>query len=235
MVRLYIDQDFEVGKHISLPREERHYYQKVHRGQGEVLLFNRRGQQARGKIKGGEFFIEELVESAFPVWPIRVGLALPKKSVLKSLVSQLSELGVDELVLFAAQRSQSAPARLKDLRSFEKSAIESARQCGRARPLSIRVVKFEEIISPNFIERETKIFFDELEASSSLDPLNFMHNLQSALLVFGCEGGWTAKERKQMLDAGLNNVHLACPVLKVETAVICGALLGVVQLSSKKF
>lgn len=216
MIRLYVDQIFKLGDRVRLPEEELRYLLKVRRAQGDFCLFNRQAQIAFGEWVDQKFFIVrdlQVVES--PLHPISLLLALPDLAVLKRLLPAVSELGVTDLKLFASQRSQSGSHRMSDklLERLNKQAIESARQCGRGRPLRVSFEAWETLMESS----EPSICFDEA-GSESLADLNFAPER----VFIGSEGGWTQEERESFDRLKIPRLRLPSPILRVETAVVGG-------------
>ncbi len=226
MIRLYIDQDFLVGKAISLPEDEWHYFKKVRRGQGEVVLFNRRGQLAKGHVLDRIFEIKEVLINPFSVFPVTVAVGLPDQKVIPEIIQAVSELGVSRLLFFKAARSQSYAKRSEQIDRWNRVALESARQCERSSPLEIVVGESWKMSAQDVDE----IFFMDEQSSSSKSFFEISQHKKreaSVLVVVGCEGGWTAEERHDALTyPNVQGLHLNLPILRVLTAVTAGSLLA---------
>ncbi|PIR23065.1 MAG: hypothetical protein COV44_04910 [Deltaproteobacteria bacterium CG11_big_fil_rev_8_21_14_0_20_45_16] len=215
MIRLYVDEDFEPGKCLELPKSELHYFKSVRRGKGDEILelFNRKGQVARASFKDKALKVSEVIEMEPARHRIRIALGLPDTSVAKKVLAAVSELGVEELIFFAAGRSQAAKKRLEKLEDWDKFSIESARQCGRARPLKISSLSLNKILD---LCVKNRIVLDEVNSETGVyfdlgEPRDF-------LLLVGPEGGWTAEERSKIYESGFQSLHFPTPILKVETA-----------------
>jgi RsmE family RNA methyltransferase len=186
MIRLYVDIDFKKDAQIDLPKDELRYFKSVRRGQGPVSLFNQKGQVAEGKIEGNSFVIEAVKTSEHPFYNLCVAVALPDAGVIPPIIRSLSELGVAELLFFEGERSQKAKARLNVSPRWERISIESARQCGRGKPLEIKVGDWASIEGLDDIP--LKLFLDEapLDNVKETSPLS-----EKALILVGPAGGWT--------------------------------------------
>lgn len=218
MIRLYIDHSFHPGDEVRLPADELRYFRSVRRGQGEVCLFNRSGQEAKGRIKGTSFIVEAVHEIGYPIHPLSVGVALPDSKTIPMIIRSLSELGVRGLYFFDSDRSQRESA--KDFNRLEKLSIEACRQCRRPAPLEIQRVEFE---SEKFLKAFDQIVFLDEAPSGAGAHLKRSKKTSSALVLVGPEGGWSERERDIARQRGFQNCHLNVPILRVETAAICGA------------
>lgn len=227
MIRLYVDQEFRVNDKIPLPQAEWRYFEKVRRGQGPVELFNRQGQVASGKIHSKSFLIAAVECRELPASGISLAVGLPEKQKLKSIITSLSEIGVEKLYFFGAQRSQSAKKRLRDLNLevLNQVAIESARQCARGKVLEIEIKELAVLLG---LPNHSKWVLDESDSQPGLAELRAWPRKDHKSVFFvGPEGGWTEAERQQFLQAGVRAFHLPTPILRVETACCAAAILAV--------
>lgn len=227
-IRLYVDEIFRVGSHVKLPESELRYCRDVRRGQGEIELFNREGQIARGKIQQSFYAVEEVVQNQTPVYPMTFALALPEAAVIPSCIRSLSELGIERLFFFVGDRSQAGKKRLEISPRWEKIALESARQCGRGRPLELEAGKWQD--TPYFLEAGQKFFFDEDDRSGSSIVDLRKTEAGKCFALLGCEGGWSPAEREIARESGFQTVHFRTPILKVETAAACAGLYCVLKM-----
>jgi 16S rRNA (uracil1498-N3)-methyltransferase len=227
VIRLYFDQVFEVGAELLLSKPEWHYYSKVRRGASAVEGFNRFAQCAQGRIENKYFIVESVSVVTTPQHPVTLAVGLPDNSVVSELIRSVSECGLEGLIFFGAQRSQSARKRLlHQTEKWEKLAIESARQCGRGKPLVISAS--ESLQHLPWDQFSTRIFFDENDAGLDAHAAS----LKAPLLVLvGPEGGWTEEERHFMRAQKCQTLHLTTPVMRVETAAIAASIWSVIALN----
>ena len=217
MIRLYLDQDFETGSRLKIPKEEVHYLH-VNRhaskgAHGELEAFNSKGKIARGILDDGFFYVESVVDSPFPIYPITVALALPENAALESVVRSASELGAERMILFEGDRSQSARSRMAGVhKRAERIAKESMRQSVRPRPLVIEMAKKLESLKFS----GTIFFLDEMD-EDSFDRAP--KNRGSEVVIVGPEGGWSPRERELSRERGWTIRHYKTPILRVVTAV----------------
>lgn len=224
MIRLYSEQEFREGEKLGLPKDELKYFESIRRSRGPVVLFNRQGQVASGHIEAGKFHVEKIEQSDVPVYPLRMALGLPDQKTLKRLIPQISELGVGELILFSAERSQSGDKRLSKA-SVEKlnvRAVESARQCGRGSLLDVKASTLKELLERQQTESWSSLCFDEAG-----EDLGFERSKAVDLVLVGPEGGWSEKERSMIKDHHVPCHKLQTPIMRVETAAVMAASIGI--------
>jgi 16S rRNA (uracil1498-N3)-methyltransferase len=170
--------------------------------------------------------------SSEPPLPCSVTLAqaLPKASLIESIVQKATELGVARIVPLITERvvAQPGPDRwLRKSAKWRSIAVEAIKQCGTAwlpkieSPLTLR----------EFLARKEAF---ELPLFASLQPpsrhlreyvLAFRNtrrrNPLSACVFVGPEGDFTDAETTAMRAAGFLPITLGPLVLRVETAAIC--------------
>jgi 16S rRNA (uracil1498-N3)-methyltransferase len=136
-----------------------------------------------------------------PPVPVTLLLSLIKFERLETLIEKAAELGVTEIRLVKAERSEkgldlAAPKRMQ---RWERIALE-ARQQSRRVKLPVLLFLDEERNGANM-----------LEAVKQPGP---------AAVLVGPEGGWPDHERAAALAAGWTAVSLGPNVLRTETAAI---------------
>ena len=148
---------------------------------------------------------------AAPAPAIGVAFALIKGGRPELVVQKLTELGVDRIVPFTAERSVvtwDAQKRSKNLERLRRVAREAVMQCRRAW----------------LPEVEAVTTFAEVAASPGAclaDRTGGPIDLGSPLVLVGPEGGWSDAERA----VDLARVRLAEPVLRAESAAIAAGVL----------
>ncbi|MCU1453770.1 MAG: rRNA ((1498)-N(3))-methyltransferase [Acidimicrobiales bacterium] len=158
----------------------------------------------------------EIVRVPRPHPVIGVGFALVKGQKPELAVQKLTEVGVDEIRPFTADRSvvRWDPAKSDAaLERLDRVARSAAMQCRRAwLPEVAPVVTFAELAARAGAARA-----DRGGGPPSLDR---------PLVLVGPEGGWSSAERAVDLPV----VGLAGPVLRAETAaIVAGAVLAALR------
>jgi 16S rRNA (uracil1498-N3)-methyltransferase len=145
---------------------------------------------------------------------ITVAFALVKGNRAEWAVQKLTELGVDRIVPFVAERSVVQWDQAKSARQRERLgtvAREAAMQSRRAWLPTVEPVRtFDEVASRG--------------GAALADRGGRPPSLSWPVLLVGPEGGWSSRER----EVGLTTVGLGPTVLRAETATIVGgaALCG---------
>ncbi|MFZ4431980.1 MAG: 16S rRNA (uracil(1498)-N(3))-methyltransferase [Microthrixaceae bacterium] len=146
-----------------------------------------------------------------PPYPITVGVAPPKGDRLDLLVAKTCELGVDRIVLFAAERSV-----VRWDAGRTERALERLGRVVRAAGAQSRRTHLPELA----IEDLGAL----LAAGAPIADLDGRPPASGdRTLLVGPEGGWSDEERAAA-DAGGGRVRLAADVLRVETAAIASAV-----------
>ncbi|MAE63467.1 MAG: hypothetical protein CMJ18_04275 [Phycisphaeraceae bacterium] len=187
-----------------------------------VEVFDGAGCVGAGRMAGrGGVVLESVRRVAAPVPAIDLAVALPKGPRGDDLVAVASQLGAARLIPLRTQRSTVHPRPTRYAR-FEKIAVESARQCGRAYLLKVSpTTPFEDVL------REGHDLRVMTAPNAARDEI--ASRLQSArrvLVLVGPEGGWTDDEVDLAGRAGCAALCLGANVLRIETAA--AAALAVV-------
>jgi 16S rRNA (uracil1498-N3)-methyltransferase len=145
--------------------------------------------------------------------PITVALACVKGPRMDWAAEKLSELGVRALVPLRCLRVTAHP-RLERLRRI---AVESAKQCGRARLLEVtEQVQIQDLAIEDGAAR--LLLDGEGSAIRAADVVG-----DAVVILVGPEGGFTAEERELAIGRGFRPVRIAAPTLRSETAAVAGA------------
>jgi 16S rRNA (uracil1498-N3)-methyltransferase len=157
--------------------------------------------------------MREVRRATRPSPSVAVGLALAKGDKPELAVQKLTELGVDRIVLFAADHSvvrwdeDKVARNLTRLRSVAVEALQQSR--GLFLPV-IELTSFDALASEAGAVRA--------DAGGRAPSLH-----RDRLVLIGPEGGWSERERSALPDA----VSVATNVLRAETAAIAAASLWV--------
>ena len=212
----------------ALSERAQRYLTRVHRlGEGDlVTAFSRDGVEVDARLVLGETW------SLAPTGPHREGLrgapltvcyGLPKGDKLDRVARQLTELGVERLVLLSAARSvvKLTAGRADKRRSrLERIAEEAARQSGRADSLAV-VGPMSLADALTVCSGGTRLVFDP-SGEAALDDVDWTC---PATIFVGPEGGFSPEELASLSAAGVQAVHLGPYVLRTETAAPVAAAL----------
>jgi 16S rRNA (uracil1498-N3)-methyltransferase len=164
---------------------------------------------------------------------LRVAVAVPRGgSALDLAVRLASELGLAELqpILSARTVARPAPGGTK-VERWRRIALESARQCRRARALVVaEPVPWGEFVAAGPAAGGSWIALPGGPPPAAAGLLAALRAASPVTVAVGPEGGFTPPEVEQALAAGFALVGFPTPVLRVATAVVyLGALGGLVE------
>lgn len=157
---------------------------------------------------------------------ITICCGLPKGEKLDLITQKGTELGMDELVLFDAERSivkWDSSKGLKKQQRLQKIAKEAAEQSHRNKiPQISEMLSFKQLLSMSS-KYDCLYVADEEEAKLTdrkrfVDQLKEALNFDSILVVFGPEGGLSRKEISELHEKGFHSISLGPRILRAETA-----------------
>jgi len=212
---------------------------------GERIWLARVDKVALSK-KGGnriEFTLVEEIEERQPALQIQLLISLVKFDRLEWSLEKATELGVTEIVLLAAARSDKAlvAAASKRRARWEKILLESAQQSRRLRPPILRTGveggrsgAAHQAIRPKGAFDEAGaacklVLSERREAKLMRDGLS-VYAEPSASLAIGPEGGWTENEIGMFQDGGWTAATLGHTILRAETAAIAAVAVVVSEV-----
>jgi 16S rRNA (uracil1498-N3)-methyltransferase len=133
-------------------------------------------------------------------------------------VQKLVELGVNRFVPMLSARCE---VKLKDaakrVERWRKIAFEAAKQCGRAKLMSVdEVGNFDELLQKPVGSKGEKIFFSERDGK----PFSISGKPTSLTAFLGPEGGWDNVEIELARENKLDIITLNGRIMKADTAAI---------------
>lgn len=144
--------------------------------------------------------------------------ALPKGERAELAVEVLTELGVDEIVPWAAARSITrwhGPRGEKALDKWRRTAREAAKQSRRAWVPQVSPLAFTADVVPRL--RGVRAFALHEDATTPLASVA-VDAADEVIVIIGPEGGLEPGELADFEDAGACPVRLGAPVLRTSTA-----------------
>jgi 16S rRNA (uracil1498-N3)-methyltransferase len=236
--RFFVD-GFEDGSAI-LSGEAAHHLGRVLRAEsgqvyelsdGETVWLARTESVGRDEIRFT--LVEPLPVHAAPV-RIALLLAVVKFDRFEWAIEKATELGADEIVPLAADRSEKGllAAASKRAQRWERILTESAQQARR-----LRVPVLREAANPREAFRDVSaqvrlLLSERVGATPMRDLLEPAaaavrgRESTSVAIAIGPEGGWTDAEFSAGESAGFKEAALGINILRTETAV-CAALAAV--------
>ena len=155
---------------------------------------------------------------------------LPKGNKMELILQKSTEMGVTNVVPFAAERS--IPRLLKDreterLVRWQRICLEAAQQSNRRTiPEISPIAEFAEMLG--HVDQTVRLLLWEKERANRLRTiLEDLKPPESVAVLVGPEGGLTTAEAKAAMEAGFIPVTLGSGILRTETAAI--AILAILQ------
>ena len=227
-------------KLVTLDVEETRHARSVLRLQrgDEVYVFDGEGHEYRCRLAEFDRQVARLgsveqVEPARPESPFNLVLAvaLLKGEKFDLVVQKAAELGVSRVIPVLTAR---ADVRLRDANEakrkterWQRIALESTKQCGRARVVEIdSPLAFGPLIDSGPRAGDLRLMFAERDgASFSALVASLASRAERAIALVGSEGGWTDDEITQARAQHWQILTLGGRTLRAETAAIAIATL----------
>lgn len=224
MAERYFLPEFPSGDCSELAGSEFHHLAHVMRANpgDHIVVFDGQGNQADAQIVGisksrASLRLADRRLDPSPRRNILLATAVPKADRFRWLVEKATELGVSRLIPLQTTRSVVAPGVLR-LEKARQTVIEACKQSGRNRLMSIEpLTRWEDLLRETF---PTTVTFVADPTGRPLAAFPADARANDVLLVAGPEGGLTAIEGAQAVEAGASLVSLGPRVLRVETAAI---------------
>jgi len=239
---------------VSLPTEEGHHLVTVlRRGAGDpVVIVSEDGGLYRGHIASARpgapvaVTVEGPVDGLLDGIPWTVAAALTKGESPELAVRMASELGLEGFLPIITERTAVRwDARSRKLERLERIARESAKQCGRDRPLCLEPPMGFDACLSRWSAGQLLAGKRSGEGPPArgwiADPAGSLRvedlaagrgkgtgGLPPALFLVGPEGGFSPGEIARAQAAGFGLLGFPTPVLRAPTAVALIAALGLV-------
>ena len=228
--RYYVSEPFYVDKSIAIQDPEFHHLHSVMRQkEGDKLeLINGQGQLAHGVIiaiqkKQALVQISHVQEEKPADFCLTLALSFLKNAHLEFAIEKACEIGVSQICLFQALRSEKKELSEQCLKRLQTIVISACKQCGRLYIPTIEVYKNLK----ECLKKEELSFFGDL--SSTSQPIaRFAQDLQkrkAATIYIGPESGFTEEEVKRLQENGAHGITLSKNTLRAETAAIVATAL----------
>ena len=227
-------------KAVMLSAEESRHLRDVLRLQrgDEVYVFDGEGREYRCLIaeigrSSVKLDLIEQVEPARPESPLSLTLAvaLLKGEKFDLVVQKAVELGVTRVVSVVTARAdvriRNADDAKRKAERWQRIALESAKQCRRARLMEIDAPDtFESLITRPKRDDELRLMFAERDGVSLTELAASLHARPvQVIALVGSEGGWTDDEIAQARARHWQILTLGGRTLRAETAAIAIAAL----------
>ena len=227
--RAYVEGPLAIGARVALPEGAAAHLLRALRldvGDG-CVLFNGDGHDYDARVvaagkRGGE--VEVLAARAVDVEsPLRIillqGVARGEK--MDWILQKATELGVAAFVPVNSERSEvrlDAARTAKRLAHWQGVVASACGQCGR--------VRLPAVATPAGLQDAcASLPADALRLTLDPGAVAGVHALAApasatVVVAIGPEGGWSPRDREQLVAAGFNGVRLGPRILRTETAGI---------------
>lgn len=197
----------------SMAPDDHHHLQRVLRVRAgdDITISDGQGHWRRAQFADTVIAAGPICEVPRPVPPLTLAFALVKGGRPELVTQKLTELGIDHIVPFVAERSVVRWEPGRDRRHIERLrrvAREASMQSRRCRlPTIGELATFADVIA--------------LPGAAVATRHGLPPNLEHPTLLIGPEGGFSADEQTRFT----HQVGLGDLVLRAETAAIAGAAL----------
>ena len=149
--------------------------------------------------------------------PVILATPVPKAERMRWLVEKATELGVDRLIPLQTSRSVVAPGAVK-LDKMRQAVVEACKQSGRNRLMTIdSLISWKQFVA-DMIPTQSTLVADR--GGPPLVSLGLSSFTTPVLLVIGPEGGFSATEIQEAVEAGARTASLGTNILRIETAAL---------------
>jgi 16S rRNA (uracil1498-N3)-methyltransferase len=215
------------------PDETRHLRDVLRLRRGdEASIFDGLGREDLCTVeevskKAAVLKVEREIEPSSPESPldITVAAAILPGEKFETTVQKAVELGVYKLQPLYTIRCEVKPGgSSRRMERWQKIAVESAKQSGRARLMEIaEPVELKEFFKTDGAEDASKIFFSERDGAN----FSAIKAGKKITAVFGPKGGWDDSELKAAKAVGFTIITFGGRIMRAETAAI--AMTAILQ------
>lgn len=219
--RFYHQGPFEVGEKLTFDLEARQHLKVLRLNVGDPLaLFDGNGKLAYGKfIAPVATQIDRVEHQEWQGPNLQVLLPYLQQSKLDDITRMLTELGVEELLLFPSLHGNpkhlfeaSNPKMLR----IKKIILESCRQSERLHLMRLCVFQSLSEALSRVRHGALKVAFDARAEHAFSQSFNAIHECRA--MVLGPEGGLHAQEIERLKQHDWMFAHWGKHVLRIETA-----------------
>ena len=167
----------------------------------------------------------DLHEASRPA--LHLGLGLLKGKKMDYVIQKITELGLACLHPFQSQYCAAQNPAAGRFARWQKIAMEACKQCNRPKPPDLyEVLDFKSLLAVAGKDNHgLKLIFWEEEGQKSLQNTLPVSAIQSAFILIGPEGGFSAGEVADALAAGFQPVTLGSRILRSETAAVAAVAI----------
>jgi RsmE family RNA methyltransferase len=168
-----------------------------------------------------------------PLDPITLIVGLPRPQTARKILQEATALGVAAMHFVGTEKSEASYAHstLWSSGEWRRHLIAGAEQAFDTRLPQITWNRSLAEIVAAVPPAATRLALDHYEAASPLSGCHLIDDNRTeaapadAVLAFGPERGWLARDRAMLRANGFSLVHLGTRVLRTETAVVAAVAL----------
>lgn len=230
--RYFMDEDFKVGESVELTGQEQHHLAHVMRSRegDRVELVNGKGILAEAAVLTvGRRDALLKVENVNKVPPSKVSVilaqAIARPNRLDFILEKGTELGMTELWLFPAERSERGKFSESQLERMRQVTIAAMKQCGRLYLPRI-------VIRDHFSKWEKfggLTCFGDVDCKQPINDHFDWKNYARILFFVGPESGFSEGEVSFLRQIDAKGIKLNDNILRTETAALAG--LAIINFS----
>jgi len=229
--RYFFPQLIENDQLIFLDGGEHHHLIHVMRTKlgEEIEVVNGMGQLAAAVVESIEkktvsIRIKTIHTEMLNTQKIILAQGMPKFSKLEFIIEKGTELGMTEIWLFPASRSEKKDLSENQHERLNTLMIAAMKQCGRL--FLPKIIIMPPIKQWNSVETQT-VFFGDVnpQAKPFISLLKELKPEKDAVFCIGPESGFTDQEIEHLKVLGAHGVKLNQNILRTETAAIAAVAL----------
>jgi 16S rRNA (uracil1498-N3)-methyltransferase len=225
VIRAFVDRSLQAGERFALPKDAATHLVRVLRlREGDAcVLFNGDGHDYSATLESaGKREVRVRIDGASAVdneSPLRITLlqGIARGDKMDWILQKATELGVAAFVPVSSERSEvrldaeRADKRVAHWRSVVRSACE---QSGRA--IVPAVSALQSLAGALASLPAGARFLLDPFAEHAIGAMSVQEG--ACMLAIGPEGGWSPRDREQLIGAGFSGLRLGPRILRTETA-----------------
>ena len=226
--RFHVPDARAAGHIIELPEEEAAHLTRVLRlGPGDrIRVFDGHGREWNATIaEAGKRRVvvrieESVVPTAEPRTAITLAVALLKGDKMDDIMRDAVMLGAAAIQPLLTERTEMTAAALERshrVARWQRIAVASAKQCGRAVVPPVREAAPLEVVLQDEFPR---VMLVEPAASRAVCRVADVPHLDRAIVLVGPEGGWTPDEVRRADETGAMLLTLGSQTLRADAVPI---------------
>jgi RsmE family RNA methyltransferase len=168
-----------------------------------------------------------------PLDPITLIVGLPRPQTARKILQEATALGVAAMHFVVTEKSEASYAHstLWSSDEWRRQLIAGAEQAFDTRLPQITWTRSLAEVVAALPPTASRLALDHYEAATALSQCHLIGDIApsasaaDAVLAFGPERGWSARDRAVLRANGFSLVHLGARVLRTETAVVAAVAL----------